>query len=168
MQEQLDLTQQKLTNQIEVVQITKRELDTLKSELREAQSELSWQQEANGALRSNQVQLEAEVASYSAECSKLREGLSALSNQSRTRLQQEVETLKDQLEHKEKEIEKLKSHDCQVAKGSHPGIEDELTTANLLLHQEIRFVGSAVSCMCLVCMLMYGTYVCGVWLYLVS
>ena len=144
MQEQLDITQQKLTNQIEVVQINKREVDTLKSELREAQSKLSWQQEANGVLRSDQVQLEAEVASYSAECSKLREGLSALSNQSRTHLQQEVESLRDQLEHKENEIEKLKSHDCQVAKGSHPGIEDELTTANLLLHQEIRFVGSAV------------------------
>ena len=118
----------------------KQELELLKSEFQEAQSSLSRQEEANSLLVSQHVELEAEVASYSAECSKLREGLSAASDLSRTHLLHEIEGLKAELYERNREIMELGSHDCQATTHDSSVVGDEHTTENVLLRQEIRFV----------------------------
>jgi chromosome segregation ATPase len=147
LQQELEDSQQKYTQLNEVSMTAKQELELLKSEFQEAQSSLSRQEEANSLLVSQHVELEAEVASYSAECSKLREGLSAASDLSRTHLLHEIEGLKAELYERNREIMELGSHDCQATTHDSSVIGDEHTTENVLLRQEISDLKLSVTLM---------------------
>ena len=90
-------------------------------------------------MQGERVGLEAELASLRAECDKLREGLAGLKEFSDQRLQQEVDSMKAELERKEVEL----SMSCDSHVTSCSATLDELEclrTANLLLQQEVRCV----------------------------
>lgn len=139
LQGQLVQSNSKLTNQIKVTKEMEAQVASLQSESEQLHSSLYLQREKAEVMQGERVGLDAELASLRAECDKLREGLAGLKEFSDQRLQQEVDSLRADLERKEVEL----SQSCDSHMTSCSATLDDLEslrTANLLLQQEVRWV----------------------------
>ena len=137
LQGQLAQSNSNLTNQIKVTKEMEAQLAHVQSDSEQLHSSLCVERETLEVMQGERVEHEAELASLRAECDKLREGLAGVKEFSNQRLQQEVDSLRAELERKEVEL----SRSCDSHVTSCSATLDELEsvrTANLLLQQEVR------------------------------
>ena len=119
---------------------TERNAVMLQTEVNQLKSQLSWQQETEGILKNEKMQLEAEVVGLQAEVCQLQESLTAVQEQTYQQLQQEVRSLREELNSREQELEQ--SHGSHVTCADETLLEElkVVRTQNLLFQQEIRLV----------------------------